>query len=379
MDRFDEQLPLWRELRAAPLKRPGFTDQLRHRIEQALMDEGHIRKRHFRPVRMAFAGGSVLAVALAVFFVFWKEDAPAADRAAAPPAHEWTPPVTETAEQTQTELNSGVLLGLRRDRLAPETDLPMADYRTIWIAPERNRPVVKAEGDGLLVPYRLDFWSVYAVNDLSEDRQSHRLTADVSTESRRQSSLTPDVPLFYSERVIFVGNRYIAIEQTAMQRSDDGWHAEKAHVVEMLDDVRSGVNRPLPLQYFVQKDAPGEAETTNWTLTRRNGQWVPLVDGEAISSIELTEELTSHDQLCRPWTELAQLHEDAKDAVCSPQGDLLVLVAEDRLLVYPMDNDRPGEDALTLPLLEGEELVMAQWAVGEYVQKWTEMTAKLLH
>lgn len=398
MDRFREQDPLWSELRTPPLNRPGFTEELKRRIESSLTDDARSPRRHRRLGLMTCAGGVIAIAAFAVFAWLRPDIAPGADTAASSSETSPPPSVQEQVRAPMAqrmEPDSGLLIGLRRDRPVAGAALDVSEYRTLWIAPERNRLAVKAEGAGLLVPYRLDFWTVIGITEADRGRAVHRLSAELAAESRLipagsrpetpliPAESGPEAQLIYSEQVAFVANRYIAVEQTVLRPQHEDGQTEKVHFVEMLDDVRSGVKRAIPLERFVvnrdeNPDSKADAEATNWTPVRHNGKWVPQMSGRLLPAFELAEELVSHDALCLPWEEVAVLRQDATDALCSPRGDMLVLVTEEQLLVYPLDEDGERGEMLAVPLHDGEMLVMAQWAIGDYVHKWTELTRKFL-
>jgi hypothetical protein len=68
-----------------------------------------------------------------------------------------------------------------------------------------------------------------------------------------------------------------------------------------------------------------------------------------------------------------------RDALSSPSGDLLVALTAESLQVFGVRNGAIGEALLTVPLATPKEsVVMAQWATGQHVERWTrELTAIL--
>ena len=91
-------------------------------------------------------------------------------------------------------------------------------------------------------------------------------------------------------------------------------------------------------------------------------------------SDSLPVSLVGHDRLAPSWAELRRQLPAAIDAVASPSGDLVVVVADDWLRVYAPRGGRLGAPAASLAL-PFPRLVMAQWATGAEVARWTRALA----
>lgn len=389
-------------LAAPPLKDGGFTPELRRRIAERLTEQERRqavpRRRWLSPPTAA----AVCAVVLVTALWLMPDNGPTAELAltssepGAPAAN-----LAELAPQPEPELRSGLLLGLRQDEPAaagrPTEERPSeSSYRTLWIAQSENGLDVRREGDKLLVPYRQDFWIVEPETAEVGDDVFHRLLANKAGEVRPEESASlredPAAKVLYSEHIDFAGNQYVAITVNE-QRADAVSKVKSERVkVERLDDVRSGREAPLALEPFIS-GASGEqsADTRSWTLLRESGNWAAYVDTRKteteplqlqplVKSAELDVALTAFDQLCLPWERIAELQPDATDAVCSPSADLLAVFEAEQVSVYMLDEaaDVYGQP-LRIELRPNERMVMAQWAMDQYVDKWDELALELLN
>lgn len=129
----------------------------------------------------------------------------------------------------------------------------------------------------------------------------------------------------------------------------------------------------------------------DWGLFRQNGKWV--VKGflgfnsqadrgaYAIFNTGLIPplELVGHDVLMPKWEVIKSFLPEAKDAFSSPKGDVLVVLTPHKIRVYTdFQEDYIGEATYIIDLEDiftSEEkneidVIMVQWAIGDYVEKW---------
>lgn len=132
-------------------------------------------------------------------------------------------------------------------------------------------------------------------------------------------------------------------------------------------------------------------DSKNLQLFRKEGKWqvsIPLFNvyqhngngsnGRTVekyinTDIELPTKITSYDSLCIDWNEIKQKIPQAKDAVSSPNYDMLTVLTPSKLLVFK--NPKLGIDkpSLSIDVDENESIILNQWATGEYVDKWTKL------
>ncbi len=125
-----------------------------------------------------------------------------------------------------------------------------------------------------------------------------------------------------------------------------------------------------------------QPDERNWGLIRRRGLWVlrGLLDysSEAYRGqfahfdigFSPTTKLVGYDQLSVIWEKIKALVPSARDAITSPNKNLLIILTKDHLLVYSISLDSNLKLIQKMALIPNEFLIMAQWAIGEYVDKW---------
>jgi len=151
-----------------------------------------------------------------------------------------------------------------------------------------------------------------------------------------------------------------------------------------------------------KKSPCGEPKTTderNWKIFRKSGHWTARgwasthrlwrFGFEFDIPVALPRSLVGPDELRFDFQEITKQVSGARDAFSAPGQDLLVVLKIDELLVFEphgrtLGNPRArahlrgeaaemetGPDTLERP-------VMAQWAIGRHVQRWTAQITALL-
>ncbi len=237
----------------------------------------------------------------------------------------------------------------------------------------------------------------------------------------------PNVPYYGSNQIAveFIGADYVATKEVYPGRRGDiprrVWWIERGHL-SYLADISTLVGdeaeralhdlaRKAVAQAVVEdreENDPSRRKLTDaertemvrslhyhaspdWGVRRGPGRWVlvgrilPEVDelGPAwFADFELPQapptSLVGHGLLFPPWETIVTKVPGARDAFSSPAKDMLVVVTKDTLLGFPIRNGAVGEVVVRLPLVPDEIPVMAQWAVGPHVERWSRQLRKLL-
>jgi hypothetical protein len=129
----------------------------------------------------------------------------------------------------------------------------------------------------------------------------------------------------------------------------------------------------------------------SWTISREAGHWVPKVaetntatasfrDSYTLHGIPKTlqQKVVSHDTLCCSWLSIQSTWPQATDALASPMNDIVAIFQDGKMMFYPNGQASGGQPLLTIDLMPGEQLVMAQWATDHYVQEWIDKANKYL-
>lgn len=409
MERRDDRLK--RDLAEGPLRRGGFDERLRRRIEERL-DEPAPRRRWFT-LRFAGAGAGMLVMLAAVILLVSlhplqsrQDGLPAADTAAEQAVTASSSAPAAGAEAVQAG-RAVLLLGLRHD----DGEGGSSAYRTLLVsAGPAAADWSITEGEGIVLPHRIDFWRL----DLTETAAgSHavRLVGAYNT------ALGDEAPLPFAggaaavageieERILFAGNRYVALV-----RRMGGNETFRVMDINDLGKPRSvvmaasgGERHMLPaLQEggtlgVMASDELGASGTGDWTVGRIAGRWVGMSaevnaasreDGSRTAVLRprtlqtlpytLGSSVVAHNELSLSWGAVRSAIPAAVDAFTSPSRNMAVIVTDRQIAVHEMKGGELGGEMLVTALREGESVVMAEWATNEaYIDMWLEKVGALL-
>lgn len=332
-------------------------------------------------------------------------------------------------------LRSGVLLGLRAPVAMDGSETPGKDwggeetaYRTLWIAAKNRKLYDSQEIKNLLVPRKNGFWIVAIDRKKEEDYLEDHLTAhSVESKVDRSKKIKGRAPQQYEDsfgeepvekeervlhgnlfkRIRFIGNDYAAIEyhqsweQKAAQKIylqlmpiDNINNGEGIFISDVAGEEGKGILLNSAQGYLsnLHGDEISKLEDKiredHFTLDRRNGHW--MMKGRLYYS-DIQEEtpyfeysinmippskIVNYDELYVSWNKIKEKVPEAIDAFVSPNKEMAVVITESFIYAYRiMKGELVGKPLEKIELLKGETVVMAEWATGNYVEKWK----KLIH
>jgi hypothetical protein len=203
----------------------------------------------------------------------------------------------------------------------------------------------------------------------------------------------------------FVGNDYVCIESSGSGKYRQGsgsWVVNelKTLPVDSLSNRKgikisdlAGENGKIALESALA-DMPGMPDVggraawvedgleESFSLYRKTGHWffkgrmrikessTPAFLDYRINLIP-PPEMVAYDVLQLPWTAIKDRVPEAVDAFTSPNRDIAVIVTKSSLLIYGINGMAMSEKPLAkIALKEGDSVIMAEWALGRYVEKW---------
>ena len=301
----------------------------------------------------------------------------------------------ELLEDQDYEPIAGVLLGLRGER---NEETEESSYRTLWITNDGEIQEVY-EIDNILFP-RKEFWKMEVVKEAGKERL--QIYAITGTPSNVKEEIVYNYPAEYVD-VEFVGNNYISIltsDKNSYDRSDmtegktigvDGYNEYTPVPIETFYG-ESG--RQAFLSSLIQAtDETEEALMANpetekfidsYILRRHHGNWMMEsrfqlgVDSIKVPiALRADINLVTYDELTIPWSKVRERVPQALDAFNAPGNSFMLVRTPKYLMMYRILGGELAEEPLqVIEIKEEEEIIMAEWARGEFVKRWTDMAAK---
>lgn len=299
---------------------------------------------------------------------------------------------------------SGVLLGLRTSGAGNDTG---SSYRTLWIASKNRELRSVYEMKQLFVPRRegfweIDYWSQKASETLKGTLFAHSVVADNADYNNDNGNLLEENG---KRDILFVGNDYIGTEYKYKDPVSSK-EISKYQVIP-IDNIKNGIGINISdiagedglnalirsSQAYImsldksKSDLLGkEPAGDNFSLLRRNGQWIAMgrlnyltpVDGKTFEDFNIylmpPQKLIYYDELKLPWNYIKEKVPEALDVYTSPNKDLVIITTRNSIEVYTINNEKLSEKPVqSIELQKDESVVMAEWAVGDYAEKWEQI------
>jgi hypothetical protein len=320
------------------------------------------------------------------------------------------------AAPLQGQTSAGLLLGERFD---------WNGYRTLWITASGDRVRIDEVPNDLLVAQSSGFWLARVVpprdDEYSQDALWVRPLTTTTTIAphapRRRQSLEPDdcTDEAQSTTITFAAPRHLGVSRH--EESICNGHVNTSDTIGVLPLNRYPIRTAPDTANWVSLHAISEeaaiafarsaaarvarvdaddrndyAEPNdfNWTLARSRGQWLlsgmldPACSRCPSASFDVDvnppAEIVGVRQALE-WDAIKDAVPDAQDAFSSPQGDwVVVLTRGDRLQVYAARGGRLRELKLDRRHVARGSVptpIMAEWATGHDVARWSRAVAQL--
>lgn len=305
--------------------------------------------------------------------------------------------------------DSGLLLGLRSKgpKRTKSFTVPRNEYRTAWIYPHKDgfRMLTRKH---ILVPRSDGFWEMQ-VQFVKHRDWEEEVAFSVPLGVKRTFAPSVDTSQtsgYRAEEIIFVGNDYCSRWTSSWGYTKGAAHPWNYHQLQVypiegrpkkavrIQDIFGGVGWKVlkrTAMDYKKNSLKGERLSdrvypTNWGLIRSEGRWVvrgflgyasEAVRGfYAVFDLKLTppKSLVSHDRLAFSWNRIKRAVPGAIDAFSSPEKDVLVIMTPKKLYVYDISGKKSiGKASAVFRLKKPSAPVMAQWAEGPFIDKWTKV------
>jgi hypothetical protein len=308
-------------------------------------------------------------------------------------------------------LRSGILLGLRKivqDEKGENTDI---SYRTLWI-PSRNRELgTIKEMKQLFLPRKSGFWEIGYSKGVAGGKALGKLYANPAIDSYSEGDtsfergLVEDIGRRKINFVLenYIGTEYEYVDEVSHKKSfklqvltiDNITSGRGVNISDILGEegYNSLIRSSQSFLSYLDKNRVSVLEKlpkeNNFTLNRRNGHWIMKGRLNTIKAekdydeeefnvyLSTTKGLINFDELYIPWNVIKSKVPEALDAYTSPNKDIALIITANSIYVYAIDKGALMEKPIKkISIQEGESVIMAEWATGEYTEKWDEIVRR---
>ena len=297
----------------------------------------------------------------------------------------------------------GILLGLKEPAHIEDDNLEEASYKTLWISVINNelQPVMVLN-NSLLLPRINGFSNISLSSSLDDGKIENKLKVTSKKKDpndKKEIKGEKNTAGIYEE-ITFVGNDYIGLESYSGSDDFRGTFNEYSIIpIDTMDTHKSmdivnlfgkeqegnynkSENNAIQKYDIDGREYYSKNKYSNITLQRKNGNWhLEGILNEKSSmdypktfdiNINPVPILVNYDTLAVPWSQVLSLGRDVRDVVTAPNGKIAITLAKDKLSIYKVIDGRIGERLGEININNDEKIVMAEWAVGDYVKYWDE-------
>jgi hypothetical protein len=326
-------------------------------------------------------------------------------------------PLASETKPSATAKPNGILLGTHWFPGEGNFGGVKAEDRTWWVA-EVGGSVRIVEIQNILFPRKNGFWFAGTNENKSERSFQRYVWAGPLGEQPR--TLHPSLPnsscqdQTNAQDLLFVGSTYLAMKEfeSATCATYDEHTAFHVTTLEnpgqvdaagefglMVSDVlgsrgRERFNAALSKSGNAKSNELDcgkiSARPSDWAILRDKGHWVARGNGsydghgcngyfetEFNIPLQLPKDVVGYDELPIGWPNIQTTFPDAKDAFESPNGNFLLVLRKDELLVCGLVGGKIGAVISRRTLHENEYAVMSQWALGDSVIRWDQQISQL--
>ncbi len=303
--------------------------------------------------------------------------------------------------QQKNTVYTGLWLGIKSE--TEENGLPTWNYHTYFIPSENGVPVNVWEIPKLLVPRRTGFYEINVNRVYTPDQISDKIELDSKTgeenistlEKQRMVQADQDLKTtpYILKEVDYVGGDFISIERYDPNKNMIGIFAldilDETQPIKLSDLIPDGKNRFIQSE---EKNLPEgivpQGNDENIGIVRHQGYWnlrgrtYYRDKGEEVAfdfSIDtaVPQDIITYDQSIIPWSELNMVIPNVEDAYSSPNHEFIAVLKAGNLYIHSVKDFKVDKDYLVkIELPENSTVVMAEWSLEDYVEKWSDEMIK---
>ncbi|MCF0148080.1 MAG: hypothetical protein HUJ77_06735 [Clostridium sp.] len=297
--------------------------------------------------------------------------------------------------------NVGVMLALKTSSKESENGVfHDSSYRTLWISFKDNKIEPILEKSNIIFPRLNGIWTIEK-KEINEEGIYNEYFIAKPIDGREDMKIGSGTSVSLYKDVNFISNDYISIERFEEDEfnylapiyrtipidninSYQGLSINEIYSTEVKEKYERDFNDAFnSLSLEKQNSLINKVDYTNFTIKRIEGKWALV--GRIISkdpnekgvdfklSINPNKKILNYDTLLIPWKDLKGRFPFIEDAYTSPTGRIAIIIFNNKLFVYELEEGSiKGNSLISIDLNEGERVIMSEWATGSYVDTWTK-------
>ena len=308
---------------------------------------------------------------------------------------------SETDEE-EFEVKEGVMLGIKTpSKKIADGVYSNDEYRTLWISHDNWEIGSIYEKPSIIFPRINGIWKL-EVNQKSMNGFEYDEFQVRKYNEKIENHAIENIILDKSEykTIKFVGNDYIAIGKYEGDSFEGNYPIYQIIPINninikdglQVDEIFIGSEKEKYLEEFqneinslskeqIDKLNLSFIDYNNLAIERSVGRWrfvanlLPKDMNEAGESFNLSilpdSRFINYNSLYISWKALKQQLGFFKDAFISPLCKIALVQFDSYIAVYKIENGSLiTEPLVTVPIGEDDEIIMAEWCSGSYVEQW---------
>lgn len=307
----------------------------------------------------------------------------------------------------QLNFTEGVMLGIKTPR-KKKSDNSYSDerYRTLWISHNNWNINNVYEKEDIIFPRLNGIWKLRVQKNETNEFMYDEFKVsmyDEFKEGKEDFSIKKQLNKSELKSIKFVGNDYIAIEKYEGTDFKGNYpiyqilpvsniNIEKGLRIDEIFD--SNEKEKFLSQYKneinnLSKEKLDNLNTNNIdydniAIERRSGRWMFVANllpndmSESGVNIKIPilpdSRFINYNSLYISWKALKRQLGLFKDVFISPLNKIAIIQFDEYISIYKIENDiLIAEPLVMIPIEENEEIIMAEWAAGTYVNQWEKV------
>lgn len=302
----------------------------------------------------------------------------------------------DNAEINYYDSETGAMVGLKTPRIINEDGtFTSEEYKTLWISFKDGKLMPVVEKENIIFPRMNGIWSLK--NKFLEDDRFYQEYFEVtSAEGKTISAYEIMNNKNTFKNITFIGNNYIGIEEYSGENFNNIFTNYKVVPIDNINsssglkieelyskDINNKYEKALENIYLDKKSNISDIDYSNFTVKRKEGKWkfvgslgIANENGENeeyLLNLRPNSKILNYDSLIIPWKVLKGDLPFIRDAYISPNQRIAIILFEDNLAIYEIKDKMLKGAPLANIYIGNEEVIMAEWSTGAYVEKWAKV------